>query len=209
MHSGKVRHLLVGHFAYIHASSLALHGFRSRPYTGRSSYFVLRIETQPLMKIRSLLPTCRSRLFLLLVVLLFPVASLLSGCNGQAGSTASTAGLKLAPMSEMPAEVQNAPTKVQQAYQFAVANPDAVKNVPCFCGCGSVGHTSNYSCYVKEAKSSGEVVFDQHALGCSICVDITQEVMKLTGEGKDAKQIRASIDQTFSQYGPSNMAPAQ
>jgi hypothetical protein len=58
-------------------------------------------------------------------------------------------------------------------------------------------------------KSSGEVVFDQHALGCSICVDIAQDVMKMTRDGKTPKEIRAAIDQTYSQYGPSNMPPAQ
>ena len=115
----------------------------------------------------------------------------------------------MAPMSAMPAEIQKAPTTVQQAYQFAVANPDALKNVPCYCGCGAAGHTSNYSCYVKEVRPSGEVVFDQHALGCSICVDITQDVLKMTRDGKAPVEIRAAIDQTYSQYGPSNMAPVQ
>ena len=158
------------------------------------------------MKISSSYATPRSRWLLLLVALL-PVVSLLSGCSGS--GTASTHDLKMAPMADMPAEVQQAPTTVQQAYQFAVANPDALKNVPCYCGCGAAGHTSNYSCYVKEAKPSGEVVFDHHALGCSICVDITQDVMKMTRDGKAPKEIRAAIDQTFSQYGPSNMAPAQ
>ncbi|PKN88119.1 MAG: hypothetical protein CVU46_02130 [Chloroflexi bacterium HGW-Chloroflexi-8] len=115
----------------------------------------------------------------------------------------------MAPMSDMPAEVQKAAVTVQEGYQFAVANPDALKNVPCYCGCGAAGHTSNYSCYVKEVKSSGEVVFDQHALGCSICVDIAQDVMKMTRDGKALEEIRTVIDQTYSQYGPSNMPPVQ
>lgn len=115
----------------------------------------------------------------------------------------------MAPMSDMPAEVQKAAVSVQEAYQFAVANPDALKNVPCYCGCGAAGHTSNYSCYVKEVKASGEVVFDQHALGCSICVDIAQDVMKMTRDGKAPEEIRTAIDQTYSQYGPSNMLPVQ
>ena len=88
-------------------------------------------------------------------------------------------------------------------------NPDALKNVPCYCGCGKVGHTSNYSCYVKDVKPSGEIVFDQHALGCGICVDIAQNVMKMTRDGKSPKEIRTAIDTTFAQYGPSNMAPVQ
>ena len=146
--------------------------------------------------------------WLLLLVALLPAVSLLTGCS--AGATSYQNDLnKMAPMSAMPAEIQKAPTTVQQAYQFAVANPDALKNVPCYCGCGAAGHTSNYSCYVKEVKPSGEVVFDQHALGCSICVDITQDVLKMTRDGKAPVEIRAAIDQTYSQYGPSNMAPVQ
>ena len=146
------------------------------------------------------------RWFIFLVTLL-PIVSLLSGCS----ASSSTAGqdLNMAPMSDMPVDVQKAAVSVQEAYQFAVANPDALKNVPCYCGCGAAGHTSDYSCYVKEVKSSGEVVFDQHALGCSICVDIAQDVMKMTRDGKTPKEIRTAIDQTYSQYGPSNMPPAQ
>ena len=73
--------------------------------------------------------------------------------------------LKMAPLNLLPTKMQNAPTRVREAYQFAVANPDALKNVPCYCGCGSVGHTSNYACYVKAAKLDGAFVFDDHALG--------------------------------------------
>ncbi len=139
-----------------------------------------------------------------MILVVFPVLSALAGCSSP-GTMSGGTDLKMAPIADMPASVQQAPVSVREAYQFAAANPDAVKNVPCFCGCGAVGHTSNYSCYVKEVKATGEVVFDQHALGCSICVDITQDVMKLTRQGKSPQEIRAAIDQTFSQYGPSNM----
>jgi hypothetical protein len=142
---------------------------------------------------------------LLLFVALIPVITLLAGCIGSASSTSKD--LKMAPMSVMPIEVKNAPVTVQEAYQFAVANPDALKNVPCYCGCGKVGHTSNYSCYIKEVKPSGEIVFDQHALFCSICVDIARDVMKMTKDGKSNLEIRSAIDQTYSQYGVSNMEP--
>jgi hypothetical protein len=141
-----------------------------------------------------------------LVLVILPFITSLTGCSSPGAKPA--ADLKMAPMAEMPVDMQNAPVSVREAYQFAVANPDAIKNVPCYCGCSAAGHTSNYSCYVKEVKPSGEVVFDPHALGCSICVDITQDVMKLIREGKNPQAIRASVDQTFSQYGPSNMAPA-
>jgi hypothetical protein len=146
--------------------------------------------------------------WLLLLMALLPMVSLLAGCASAPTSSSSDQN-KMAAMADMPAEIQNAAASVSEAYRFAVANPEAMKNVPCYCGCGAAGHTSNYSCYVKEVKPNGDVVFDQHALGCSICVDITQDVMKLTREGKSPHEIRAAVDQTFSQYGPSNMAPAQ
>ena len=146
--------------------------------------------------------------WLLFIVVLLPIVSVLSGCSGAPTSTASNQ-IRMATMADMPAEIQKAPVTVSDAYRFAVANPDALKNVPCYCGCGKVGHTSNYSCYVKEAKASGEIVFDQHALGCGICVDIAQDVMKMTRAGKSPAEMRTAIDQTYAQYGPSNMAPVQ
>ncbi len=144
---------------------------------------------------------------MLILVALLTTASLLTACSS--GDSAADTEIQMAPMSQMPMAMQQAPVTVREAYQFAVANPDAVKNVPCYCGCGAVGHTSNYSCYVDEAASSSTTVFDQHALGCSICVDITQDVMKMTREGKSPQEIRAAIDATYSKYGPSNMPAVQ
>jgi cytochrome c-type biogenesis protein CcmH/NrfF len=53
--------------------------------------------------------------------------------------------------------------------------------------------------------TNGTITFDNHALGCSICVDITQDVMRLQREGKSDQEIRAYIDGTYSKYGPSNI----
>ena len=89
----------------------------------------------------------------------------------------------MAPMADMPAEVQQAAVTVREAYQFAVANPDVLTQLPCYCGCGDMGHTSNYSCYVQSAEGE-DIVFDTHALGCGICVDITQDAMRMQQEGK-------------------------
>ena len=112
--------------------------------------------------------------------------------------------MALAPVSALPKEMQMAPERVRTAYQFAVANPDALKNVPCYCGCGAIGHTSNLSCYSKEMKDGKVVAFDDHALGCSLCVDISQEVMRMSGEGKQPADIRAQIVVDFSKFGPAN-----
>lgn len=133
-----------------------------------------------------------------LMSLLLP-GLLATGCAPSAAQD-----IHLAPVSALPHDMQTAPTRVREAYQFAVANPDALKNVPCYCGCGAIGHTSNYSCYIKSAQSDGTPVFDQHALGCSLCVDITQDVMRLSREGKSPGDIHAFIVSTYSKFGPPN-----
>jgi hypothetical protein len=111
----------------------------------------------------------------------------------------------MAAMDGMPQDVKSAPTVVQQAYQFAAANPDVMKNIPCYCGCDDLGHTSNYACYVSGEDANGQLTYDSHALGCSICVDITQDVMRLLKLGKPMPEIRTYIDETYSQYGPANI----
>ena len=147
------------------------------------------------------------RRVMLLIFILSLAGGLLTGCGTKAASatTATDHDLKMAPMSMMPDDVKSAPAVTQQAYQFAVANPAVMQHIPCYCGCGAMGHTSNYSCYVESVDAAGKVKFDGHALGCSICVDITQDAMRLTKEGKSPQAIKAYVDKTYSQYGPSNM----
>ena len=67
------------------------------------------------------------------------------------------------------------------------------------------GDTSNYSCYVSKVDDKGNFTLDNHALGRCICVDITQDVMRLLKGGKNAQDARAYIDATYSKYGPSNL----
>ncbi len=130
--------------------------------------------------------------WLILSILLISV--LLSACSSAIDNQEP---LELAPLSQMPKEVRDAPLAVQRAYRFATANPDLMKQIPCYCGCGAIGHTSNYDCYVSEVNPNGEIIFDNHSLGCSICVDITQDVMRLLKDGSTPQEIRNYIDNTY------------
>jgi hypothetical protein len=141
-----------------------------------------------------------SRLFSILVLAAL-TAAIVPACSTAPEST----GLHMMPMDQLPAEVQSAPVSVRTAYQFAAANPDLMQHLPCYCGCGGIGHESNYNCYVAGVEANGAVRFDSHALGCSICVDITQDAMRLLKEGKTVAEIRAYVDATYSRYGTSNM----
>lgn len=134
-----------------------------------------------------------------LILIFVLVGVLIAGCS----SENSTPAYQLAPLSEMHPLVQAAPVAVQHAYQFAHANPEMLKHVPCYCGCGGMGHTSNYSCYIND--TNGDLAFDNHALGCSICVDITQDVMRLMNDGQPLEEIQAFVDNKYAAFGPSNI----
>ena len=145
------------------------------------------------------------RMSWLVSFLLLPLlAALVSGCGTQP-NRGSMNDMNMAPLASMPVDVQNAPVSVQQAYRFAAANPDVLSQIPCYCGCGPIGHTSNYSCYISAQNSDGSLSFDAHALGCSICVDITQDSMRMLRQGKSVAEIRSYVDSTYAQYGPSNI----
>ncbi len=143
----------------------------------------------------------KTRKILLLSIIVILLTTAISACSTQSQSS----DLRMMPMDQMPAEVQSAPVMVQEAYQFASINPDIMKDIPCYCGCGDIGHTSNYDCYVSGADDKGNIKFDNHALGCSICVDITQDVMRMLKEGETPAEARAYVDATYAKYGPSNI----
>ena len=73
--------------------------------------------------------------------------------------------IRLAPVSQLSDKVKEAPPVVQEAYRFAIANPETLSKFPCYCSCGNVGHTSNLDCFASEINADGSVVFDYHGLG--------------------------------------------
>jgi hypothetical protein len=125
----------------------------------------------------------------------------IAGCSG--GQSPYT----LAPESELPQFLQDAPPTVREAYRFAIHNAHELENYPCYCGCGAMGHTSNLDCYIQDIDEADSVTFDQHAAGCGICVDITQDVMRLLKEGRSSPEIRTYVDAQYSSFGPSTDTP--
>jgi len=137
-----------------------------------------------------------NRPFIFTILIIFTVTSglVLSACNSQE--------LKMAPMEHTNVNVQAAPARTQQAYQFAIANPETLQQIPCYCGCVNFGHTSNYDCYVAEVSTAGVTTIDEHALACTVCVDITQDVMTRLRQGETIESIQGFIDRSYSKYGP-------
>ena len=83
---------------------------------------------------------------------------------GSAGFEAAEHRYKLAPESILPADITRAPTEVREAYRFAILNCDTLRYIPCYCGCGADGHTSNASCYFKDSSTPEKLVFDRMSL---------------------------------------------
>jgi hypothetical protein len=87
--------------------------------------------------------------------------TLLAGCGG---FEAAEHRYQLAPESLLPEDVRRAPDDVREAYRFAIANRETLRYIPCYCGCGSEGHTSNASCYVKDSSTPDKLIFDRMSL---------------------------------------------
>jgi hypothetical protein len=89
-------------------------------------------------------------------------AILLAGCRV---FEAAEHRYQLASEHLLPTDIRRAPAEVREAYRFAIANRDTLRYIPCYCGCGSEGHTSNASCYVKDSSTPEKLEFDRMSLG--------------------------------------------
>jgi len=92
------------------------------------------------------------------------IASLILGPLFDRGTFGAAHRYKLAPESILPADIRKAPDEVREAYRFAIANRDTLRYIPCYCGCGEQGHTSNASCYFQDNSTPEKPVFDRMSL---------------------------------------------
>ncbi len=105
------------------------------------------------------------------------------------------------PLAHLPDYVQKATPEVQAAYQFAIDNPEILKQIPCYCGCAkTLGHKHNLACYITAYKPDGSVAqFTDHAVYCTVCLDITQTVMTMVKDGKAIPEIQQTINKRYAQ----------
>jgi hypothetical protein len=101
-----------------------------------------------------------------------------------------------------PSFVRNADARTQEAYAYAIARPDVVDWLPCYCGCVAMDHRNNGDCYMKPREAGMPLVFEEHASFCKVCVDIALQAKSMAAEGKTLLQIRAAIDREHGGLGP-------
>jgi hypothetical protein len=102
----------------------------------------------------------KRRDFLTMVSIAIPAVMV----DGLRTFAASEHKYKLAPENLLPKDIRSAPEEVREAYRFAITNRDTLRYIPCYCGCGSEGHTSNASCYVKDSSTIQKLQFDRMSL---------------------------------------------
>jgi hypothetical protein len=96
-----------------------------------------------------------------------------------------------------PDYVKALPVEGQGAYAFALARPDVLQWLPCYCGCAGMGHRSNLDCFFQRREVKGTYQYEEHASFCGVCVKTANLADGLLREGKTMVQIRAAVDATF------------
>lgn len=106
-----------------------------------------------------------------------------------------------------PDEYLGAPRAVRDAYAWAATHENILRYIPCYCGCGALGHTSNYDCFVRARSVDGWITIDLHGLSCGTCVAITLESAAMVDRGMTVRQIRAAVDTRWATAGPPTRTP--
>ncbi len=118
-----------------------------------------------------------------------------------------TAGEVSATWKARPDYVQALPAAWQEAYAFALARPDVLQWLPCYCGCVAMDHRSNLDCFFQHREAGGRIVFEEHASYCDICVEIANTASAMLRDGSTMSQVRASVDATFGATAPGTDTP--
>src|SRR5687768_7595590 len=105
---------------------------------------------------------------LLLIVAFIGTAATAAACGGdQASSPSNQAhptmaamdGAQAAAWAARPDYTHNT-ARTEEAYLYAMQHPLVVQWMPCYCGCGGIGHGSNLDCYF-EPGAGGTIVFEE------------------------------------------------
>jgi hypothetical protein len=137
----------------------------------------------------------RRRVSRLLVILTLSAAAGTSlGCTGQDGSLSSEG---------LPRYAYRTETALA-SYRYAVAEPDLLSKLPCYCGCGQLPEFLNLrDCFV-----DANGAFNAHGANCQTCIDEALDAKRLHAEGHSVAEIRQMIDRTYQGRGkPTNTPP--
>lgn len=101
-----------------------------------------------------------------------------------------------------PEYVHAAHPDTRTAYAYALARPDVLQWLPCYCGCVGMGHGSNLDCFLEPRENGAPIAFEQHASVCDVCVRTALLAQRMIGDGRTMIEIRAAVDAEFGGLAP-------
>ena len=93
-----------------------------------------------------------------------------------------------------PDYVRHAHPMVEEAYRYALEQPDVIQWMPCYCGCAALEHRSNLDCFFRSRMAGGAVGFEEHASYCDICIETALLAKQRLAEGRSLAEVRAEVD---------------
>lgn len=106
-----------------------------------------------------------------------------------------------------PGYVRALPGDWQAAYAYALARPDVLQWLPCYCGCGGMGHRSNLDCFFQRREEEGTYTYEEHGSFCNVCVETANLAARLISAGTPIGEIRAIVDRDFGGLAPGTDTP--
>jgi hypothetical protein len=97
---------------------------------------------------------------------------------------------------------------LKDAHIFAADHPEVASYIPCYCGCGNMGHKNNADCFVGARDKEGKVTaWVPHGAACAVCIDIAVESMKMRNSGASVAAIRKQVQDEYRPHFPSSETP--
>ena len=125
------------------------------------------------------------------------IALVAAGCGGQADEGVSVDV-------KFPEFVYRSEDSLK-GYRIAVAYPEVLEFVPCYCGCerDAEKYRSLKDCFIN--RQTGD--YDEHAAGCAICLEEAMDIGRWKKEGMSTKEIRERIDEQYKERGEPTDTP--
>ena len=90
---------------------------------------------------------------------------------------------------------------VRTLYEFVADNSYVARHLPCFCSCGQRhGHTSVETCYIKKRDPDGTLAWSDHAMQCTICMDVIRMGKAMHERGLSMDQIRSEVEKEYARF---------
>ena len=116
-------------------------------------------------------------------------------------AAAGSAGWLYARAPATPWYVTDGPANVRQSYAYAVAHPEVLRHIPCYCDCGRTeGHRRVLDCFVADRDLFDRPRYDDHGVGCHLCVAVVLDARDRIAAGKTLAETRAEIDAFYAPY---------